>query len=78
MQARNKIAVEFDDVETRNFADQLTCEHAFAGTDFDDVVRGFGVEGGDDALNNPALVQEVLAEALTGFMRNHKDPNGQD
>src|SRR3989344_7274216 len=73
MQTRNQVAIEFDNIEARNFADQLARQNAFAGADFDDVVGGLGVEGGDDALNDPALVQEVLAETLARLMKAHKN-----
>ena len=71
-QTRNEVTVYLYNIQTRDFTDQFAREHAFAGADLDDVIRRLGIESRDDVLDDPALVQEVLAEALTWTMRTHK------
>ena len=63
-EARHEVAVEFDDRELAERAQQRQRQRAVAGADLDDVLartrRDRAHDGGDDRV----VVQEVLAELL--------------
>ena len=64
-QLANRVAIDFHDIERVDAFEQRQRQRAQAGTDFDDRLSGARIEGIQDPRDDRAIVQEVLAEALT-------------
>jgi hypothetical protein len=66
---RDEVAIDLDNFEISGFFQYQAGQRAFARSDlYDEVVR-VGPDGSDDFLQDPWIVEEVLAESLTRSVR---------
>ena len=65
-QRAGQVAVDLDDIECSGGGQQRAGQSALARTDFHQSLPGARGDGGEDALDRPRVMQEVLAEALAG------------
>ena len=63
-QAGRQVAVELDDGEAAQALDQRLRERGQARADLDHGLAGARVDGADDGVDDAAVAEEVLAEAL--------------
>ncbi|MCY1450662.1 hypothetical protein D9M71_674880 [compost metagenome] len=61
---RHQILVQLDHVKLCAAAQQAFGQGALARADFQHAIARLGVDRAQDAVNDPGIVQEVLAEAL--------------
>ena len=66
LQRRVQVAVEFDRGECAVLPQQREGQRALAGADLDDGVAGLRVRRLHDLVDDPAVVEEVLAEVFLG------------
>ncbi len=64
LQDRHQIAVELNYVELRAAVEQAFGQRALARADLQHVLAVAGMDGAQDAVNNPGVMQEVLAKTL--------------
>src|SRR4051812_4071711 len=63
--ARYQIAIDLDHFKAWRFLDKQAAEDAFAGPDLDDEIFRCRLNRIDDLLQDPRIVEEMLAEPLT-------------
>ena len=63
----DQVAIELNHVQLGDATDQPARQRTAAGSDLDHDVVGLQIEGMQDALDDAALAQEMLAEALAGL-----------
>ena len=63
---RGEVAVDLDGIEATGGFEQRRGERAMAGADLHQCVAGPRSDGLDDAVYDPRVVQEMLAETLAG------------
>ena len=68
-----QIAIQFHGIEMGQLRGQHARERAFARPDLDDVIPGPGRQRRDDAPDDVAVMQEMLAETLLGMMVVHNN-----
>src|SRR3954469_19892089 len=62
---RCEIAIDLDDFEVWRFLEKQAAEDAFAGPDLDDEIFRRWLNRVDDLLQDPRIVEKMLAEPLT-------------
>jgi hypothetical protein len=67
-QRRNQIPVQFDHIERTGHFQQARRDRTLAWTDLDQMLTWLWVDGVEDALNHPGVMEKVLAETLTGLV----------
>ena len=64
-----EVAIELHHLQMRELFQQRSSQGREAGADLDQGVGGLGADGRDDALDDLAIVQEVLSETLACLVR---------
>ncbi len=67
-QGLDEIAVQFDDVERADGAQQAPGDGALAGADLHQPFSRLGADRHLDTLDDRGIMEKVLAEAFTGIM----------
>ena len=70
-QAGDQVAVDFDDMQMIEASQQRLGDRPQSGADFDNGIAALRVDGRNDGIDDAAIYQEILTEALAGDVAFH-------